>query len=134
MAKAFVVIKHVELRSGKAVLYYAVTLERDTPQDSNPDTDYFSQDFKPDSRLSMKANEDFMKAAIADYAGSIGVKISTGDVIIYGAPVVKDSISFTDSTKGITSDNTAVVKVSAEEAQPTLTARFMSGLRSAMNA
>jgi hypothetical protein len=136
MPKAYVSIVGVDLDEGKARLIYRIVVERDNPADSDPSQDVIGQDFTPDSTKSMQENENALKDKIANHLVSHGMKLSTGDVILYGAPIVKDSASFSDSTNGITSDRTAITKEpeTKEEAQPGLMARMASSIRNFFSA
>lgn len=113
MAKIYTVLDHVELVDGRAKLYYTATIERDNPAESDPTTDVFGQDYGMNSLKSAKENEDGLKLQLASYAASIGVKLTTGDVLVHGALVVKDAASYADKTNGITSDKDATVLIDA---------------------
>jgi len=101
MAKALVTVKGIDLDDTVVRLIYEVVL-------LGPPHQRFGQDFILNTQNSLATNLSQLKDKIAAHIVSTGQKISTGDVIIFGAPVVKDTLSLTDSTKGITSDNTAV--------------------------
>jgi hypothetical protein len=122
MAKALVSIVNTDIDAGNVRLIYSVTL-------LGPPHVQYGSDFIINPAISLEKNLIALKDKIANYGVEKGHKMSTGDVIIFGAPVA-DSVSMKDETNGITSDTTAVVKEAVVVEQPTLITRMMDSLRS----
>lgn len=121
MAKALVSIVNTDIDEGNVRLIYGVTL-------LGPPHVQYGSDFVINPTISLEKNLIALKDKIASYGVEKGHRMSTGDVIIFGAPVA-DSVSMKDETNGITSDTTAVAKEAVVE-QPTLITRMMDSLRS----
>jgi hypothetical protein len=117
MPKAYVSIKQVEIEDGQPRIVYTVAV-------AGTNLPLFGQDFFPDSSLSMQTNLDVLKGKIANHIVGSGYKMSTGDVLIFGAPVVKDPLSLNDSSKGITSDSTATVMEPVQDKELGMVARI----------
>jgi hypothetical protein len=125
MEKIFVCIKDVQLDDdGTIRLIYHVVVDGARSDD---DTKDYGCDHRIDAALSLGENIETMKEKVATAAVVRGYRVSKGDVITFGAPITKDTVSFLDKTNGITSDNTAVV---LESPKSNLMARALDKLSS----
>jgi hypothetical protein len=103
MAKALVSVKDVHIDGDVLRLIYNVTV-------LGPPHSQYGSDHIIDATISLDKNLIALKERIANYGAEKGYRMSTGDVIIFGAPIVADLVSMKDETNGITSDVAAVAK------------------------
>ena len=103
MPKALVSIKDVSLDDGVVRVVYLVVI-------LGPPNMKLGSDHILNPLLSLEKNLNALKDKIVKDLAGERVAVSTGDVIIFGAPVVADAASMKDETNGMTSDSAAVVK------------------------
>lgn len=126
MAKAVIFISGVRrFPDGKIRLLCQVVL--DGVQDGDDMTDY-GMDYTMDMQQSLAENIEALKSKILNIMISRGYKMSAGDIIPFGAPIVKDSASASDKASGITSDKDAVAIDPKEAVQAGLFARAWNWL------
>lgn len=126
MEKAFVYIAGVDAENGEVRLVYKVIYQRDRERPVIQGSDSVL-----DVSLSANENTEALKAKIAQDGAEHGFKLTVGDVIPFGALMLKDLPSGDEKSKGITSDRTATVVIEAAERQATLTAQATDALKRA---
>lgn len=106
MPKVFVCVQNIQLDDDGTVrlIYRAVTHGANNDDRARD----YGCDYVLDTSLSVEENNIALKQKVRDQAVARGYKLSTGDVITFGSPIVKDSASANDKTNGITSDKDAV--------------------------
>ena len=126
MEKAFVHIAGLDADNGEIRLVYKVIYQRDQEP---PIIE--GSGVALDVALSANENADALKNKIARDGAEHGLKLTVGDVIPFGALMLKDLPSGDEKSKGITSDRTATVIIETVKEQVTLTAQATDALKRA---
>lgn len=134
MAKVLATVSSVDLVNDSPYLMFTVCV-------IGPPHLRYVADYKIDITVSLEKNINALKNIIADYVVQNGFRISVGDIILFGAPEVKDTTSFKSEVNGITSDSTAVTKEpqvaladSEPATEPSMVARWIESVKNLWNA